>query len=127
MAKDVVRLMHALFLPAVESRGQGAWRPAADVYQTRRGWIVKFDLAGVRPEDVTAEVRGRQLRVRGTRRDCSVEEGCHYYQMEIAYSRFERTLELPCDLERAEIDTEFRDGMLFVQIHCTESPGESCR
>jgi HSP20 family molecular chaperone IbpA len=36
--------------------------------------------------------------------------------MEIAYSRFERQVELPGDLQRAKIDTEFRDGMLLVRI-----------
>jgi HSP20 family molecular chaperone IbpA len=36
--------------------------------------------------------------------------------MEIAYSHFERSLELPCDLERADITTEFHDGMLLVRI-----------
>lgn len=126
MAKDLVRLMHALFLPPPGGRSGGFWSPAADVYMTRRGWVVKFDLAGVRPEDVHIEVQGRRLRARGTRRDCTVEEGCHHYQMEIAYSTFERTLELPCDLERAHVTSEYRDGMLLVHIH-PEATGEARR
>jgi HSP20 family protein len=36
--------------------------------------------------------------------------------MEIAYSRFERSVELPCNLDRADITTEYRDGMLLVRI-----------
>ncbi len=124
MPKDLVRLMHALFLPGVGPCAPGLWCPAADVYHTRQGWLVKLDLAGVRPEDVTLEVQGRRMRVRGTRRDCTYQEGCHYYQMEIAYSNFERTLELPCDLERAGISSEFRDGMLLVHI-TPEASGES--
>ena len=36
--------------------------------------------------------------------------------MEIAYNCFERTLELPCDVSRAEISTDYRDGMLQVHI-----------
>jgi HSP20 family molecular chaperone IbpA len=36
--------------------------------------------------------------------------------MEIAYSDFERSLELPCDLGRADITTEYRDGILLVRI-----------
>ena len=38
------------------------------------------------------------------------------YRMEIPYSQFERALELPCDLKRAAITTEFKDGMLLVRI-----------
>jgi HSP20 family molecular chaperone IbpA len=36
--------------------------------------------------------------------------------MEIAYSRFERQVELPGDLQSARIETEFRHGMLLVRI-----------
>ena len=41
--------------------------------------------------------------MRGSRRDWCLEEGCHQYQMEISYSRFERCLTLPTDLERARV------------------------
>jgi HSP20 family protein len=116
MPKDLVHLMHALFLPAAQPCAEGSWCPAADVYRTRRGWLVKLDLAGVRLEDVTLEVQSRHVRVRGIRRDCTIQEGACYYQMEIAYSNFERNLELPCDLERVDITTEYHDGMLLVHI-----------
>jgi HSP20 family protein len=94
-----------------------AWRPSADVYQTRKGWLVKFDLAGVRPGDFALEVQGSRLTVHGTRRDCTLEEGCSHYRLEIAYSRFERSLDLPCNLQRAAIATDYRDGMLLVHVH----------
>jgi HSP20 family protein len=113
MSRDLIRLMHVLFPPAELG---GAWVPAADVYRTRRGWLVKMELAGVRPEDITVEYRGSRLRIRGSRRDCALEEGCCQYHMEIAYSDFERTLELPFSLERCRIDTEFNNGMLLLHI-----------
>jgi HSP20 family molecular chaperone IbpA len=59
---------------------------------------------------------GNRLTLRGVRRDLTAREGCHYYQMEIAYSHFERSLTLPCDLERSDIASEYRDGMLLVRI-----------
>jgi HSP20 family molecular chaperone IbpA len=40
--------------------------------------------------------------------------------MEIAYNRFERTLELPCDLERARITMECREGMLLLYVKTRE-------
>jgi HSP20 family protein len=116
MSEDLIRLMHALFLPAAESCRDSPWCPAADVYRGRTGWLVKFELAGVRPEDIELTVLGRRLTVRGTRRDWTAHEGSSYYQLEIAYSHFQRSLELPVDLERAQIGTEYRDGMLLVHI-----------
>jgi HSP20 family protein len=92
------------------------WQPSADIYRTRNGWLLKFDLAGVRPEDVTVSVRGRRVSVSGVRRDYIVEEGCSYYSMEISYNRFERSLEMPANLENARITLEARDGLLLVRM-----------
>ena len=122
MSKDMIRLMHALFLPNVESCRQGPLCPPTDVYRTRDGWLVKFELAGVRPEDMHLEVRGRRMTLRGVRRDRTAAEESHCYSMEIAYSDFERSLELPCYLERADITTEYRDGMLLVRIPTEATP-----
>jgi HSP20 family protein len=86
------------------------------VYCTRTGWLVKFDLAGVRPEDVRLAVSGGRLLLSGIRRDWCIEDGCNYYRMEIAYSNFARGIELPVNLEAAELTTEFQEGMLLVRI-----------
>lgn len=123
MSKDLIRLMHALFLPGVEAcQSTAPWQPLTDVYRTPTGWLVKVELAGVRAEEIDLEVLGGRMTVRGIRRDCVLERLAPgeprplHHRMEIAYSAFERCLELPCDLKRAAIDTEFRDGMLLVRI-----------
>ena len=120
MSQDLIRLMHALFLPASPC-GDVPWEPAADVYRTPLGWLVKFEMAGVRPEDIKLEAVGNTLTVSGVRRDRVREEGCRYYRMEIAYNRFERTLELPCEIGRGDVSTDYRDGMLLVHIRHREA------
>jgi HSP20 family protein len=92
------------------------WQPLADVYRTKDGWVLKFDLAGVRPDEVTVGIRGRRVCVSGVRRDSVVEEGCSYYSMEISYNRFERYLDMPADLENARVTIEARDGLLMVRM-----------
>ncbi len=92
------------------------WRPPTDVYRTREGWLVKMELAGVRPQDVSVHVSDRLLTVRGMRYDLDLTEGCRFHSLEIAYTAFERTLELPFRLEQARILTEFRQGMLLVRV-----------
>src|SRR5438445_9441863 len=87
LSKDLIRLMHALFLPATEACEDAPWRPAMDVYRVGGGWFVKFELAGVRPEDIDLEVLGKRMTLRGVRRDVTPKEECRCFQMEIAYSR----------------------------------------
>jgi HSP20 family protein len=116
MAKNPKRL-HSLFLPIARAFHESCcWHPSADVYRARDAWLVKFDLAGVRPEDISLSRRGPWLILRGSRRDASAQEGRSHYRLEIAYSEFERSVELPFDLESAEITWDYRDGMLMVRI-----------
>jgi HSP20 family protein len=86
------------------------------VFRTRDGWLLKFDLAGVKHQDVRVSIRGRYVTVAGHRRDSIVEEGFSHYSMEITYSRFERTIEMPCSLENARVAVEARDGFLLVRM-----------
>ena len=120
MSRDLMHLMRRLFLPAAEAFRNAAWGPSTDIYRTPEGWLVKLDLAGVRPEDVNVGVAGRKLKVKGVRRDWSASSGCRCYRLEIAYSRFEREIELPAKLDPAYIDTEYRDGMLLVRMSSGE-------
>jgi HSP20 family protein len=116
MPTDLIRLMQSLFLPAAETYGKSLWNPPLDVYRTRKGWLVKVELAGVRPEDIHVTVHGNRMTIEGTRRDWLTEEGCCQYRLEIAYSHFERTLELPCDLDHAHITTDYQYGLLLVRV-----------
>ena len=99
-----------------EEYPRSPWCPLADVYRCGYGWVVKLDLAGVRIEDVEMSVAGGRLTVQGLRRDWLCGEGHQSYSMEIAYNRFERAIEFPCDLEQAEIRSEYHDGMLLIHI-----------
>lgn len=90
--------------------------PSADIYRMDDGWVVKLDLAGVRPQDVDVEVRGHSIHVSGVRRDQFVQRGMRHHSMEICYSRFERTLQLPCEASKAAVTTEYTDGLLIVTI-----------
>jgi HSP20 family protein len=116
MGQDTIQRMKALFASTELLTQTSFWQPLVDIYRTPRGWLVKYDLAGVGPDDVSLSVKGPCLTLCGVRRDCCVEEGCNQYRMEIAYSCFERTIELPDNLDQARLLMEFRRGMLLVRI-----------
>jgi HSP20 family protein len=112
MASDRV-LRSCLFRPPAEEHG---WQPPLDIYQATDGWLLKADLAGIRPDEVTVSLQGRTVTLRGHRHDLALEEGCCHYRMEIAYSSFERSVELPADPGQARVETDYRDGMLLIRI-----------
>ena len=95
-------------------------RPPTDVYSTRTGWLIKMELAGVRLDDVAIDIRGNLLEIHGSRRDTTCDEITGHHNMEIAYQRFSRIVELPERVEAAQISVDFRDGMLLVRVQRNE-------
>ncbi len=86
------------------------WYPSADVYSTPDGWLVKVELAGVSAEDLEIDVQGNVLYIAGCRRDKSCAAvGVSYHQMEITYSRFEKTGALTGIIAMADIALEMED------------------
>jgi HSP20 family protein len=114
MARDSQRF--SLFLSGAEAFRQTHWQPSVDAYRTTCGWVLKYELAGVRPEEVQLAVGGRVVSLRGLRRDIFLEEHQQAYSMEISYNQFERVVELPEDLSHMLLSTDYRDGMLIVRL-----------
>lgn len=113
---DKPRQLPAFFAPFCRAEEETCWRPPVDVYRVRQGWLLKFDLAGVPIEDISVEVRGSRVTVSGVRHDWVAEEVAAYYSMEISYSRFERTVELPCTFANPRVELESRNGILMIRL-----------
>lgn len=93
------------------------WNPAADVYQSKDGWIVKVDLAGICSDELEIEITDSLLRISGCRRDTHYRDGFVYHQMEITYSRFEKTIQFPAPIEGASLKRDYSDGFLIIKLH----------
>ena len=93
------------------------WSPSADVYRCTEGWVVKLDLAGVCTDELKITISDSVLRISGCRRDTVYREGFVYQQMEITYSRFEKTIEFPSPIDGASIAQDYRDGFLIINVH----------
>ena len=92
------------------------WYPAADVYQTPEGWLVKVELAGVSIEDIEIDIQGNVLTIAGCRKDRSCSVGQTFHQMEITYSSFEKTLSFPASIEGAVVEHNFENGLLIIRL-----------
>jgi len=92
------------------------WNPAADVYRSADGWIVKVDLAGVCSDELEIEIHESLLSIRGCRRDTHYRDGFVFHQMEITYSRFEKSIQFPAPIEGASIRHDYKDGFLIINV-----------
>ena len=97
-------------------RGRG-FSPAVDVFYSDGPprAVVRADLAGILIEDVSLEIRGRQLLIAGERR-AEQSDGCLYQQIEIEHGPFRRTVELGADVVADEARASYEDGILAVEV-----------
>lgn len=116
MAQSINRYFHFLQSSRTSRPAGKLWYPAADVYQSLEGWVVKIELAGVSIEDIEIEIAGDTLYIAGIRRDTTCSHGVSYHQMEITYSRFEKVLRLPGSIEGAVIEHNFDNGLLIIRL-----------
>ncbi len=116
MAKSINRYFQFLANTKDAKPSGRLWYPAADVYETPEGWLVKVELAGVSAEDVQLDIQGDHLYIAGCRRDRSCAAGATYQQMEITYSHFEKTLKFPASIEGARIEHNFENGLLIIHL-----------
>jgi HSP20 family protein len=101
--------------------------PEVDVYycgQPARA-IVKVAVPGVDPDDVSLEVRGRQLVIAGRRR-AQEAEGRLYQQIEIAHGPFKRVIELSAEVDAEQASATYDDGILRIDIPLAQ-PEQSSR
>jgi HSP20 family protein len=121
MAKSLNRHFHFLGSSKRAKPSGPLWLPAADVYQTADGWLVKVELAGVSAEDIEIDIQGNTLYIAGSRKDKSCGGGISYQQMEITYSTFEKTLNFPASIDGATIEHNFDNGLLIIRLRKAEN------
>ncbi|MBN0040534.1 Hsp20/alpha crystallin family protein [Cellulosimicrobium cellulans] len=124
---------------------RSGYAPAADVYREGDDLVARFDLPGVDPErDVTVELEGRRLVVRGERRDqrvveapaaeaadgeqpeagtdgASTDEAAEVAPAgrrvrEVRFGEFRRTVTLPKAAEADAVRASYDAGVLTVTV-----------
>jgi HSP20 family protein len=105
-----------------------AFTPEVDVYycgQPPRA-VVKAELAGVDVDEVSLEIRGRQLIIAGERR-AQEAGGRLYQQIEIAHGPFRRVVELGAEVEAERASATYEDGILRIEIPLVQGNDETRR
>jgi HSP20 family protein len=114
------RDMDELFVDAFGrrvARRQGAFSPAVDVFYAGDPprAIVRAELAGIDPDGIALEVRGRELILSG-RRDPEAGADRVYQQLEIEHGPFRRVIALGADVDADAASAAYEDGMLVVEL-----------
>ena len=94
------------------------WRPPMDIYETVNSFVIKIEVAGLKPEeDVQFHLDRNILTVSGNRQDRTALKKQHYHQAELNYGPFERSIALPDVLaEDVKPQARYHGGFLEIDI-----------
>ncbi len=94
-----------------------SFRPPADFYETSRGLVLRLEVAGLAPDDLTLTLAGQELVIRGHRQPPPPEEGIvRFIHLEMGFGAFERCFFLPVAIDPQRVRAEYRDGILEVHL-----------
>jgi HSP20 family protein len=110
---------------------RGGFEPAVDVFcETPEEGVprvvVHAELAGIDPDRVALEIRGKELVLAGSRA-AGEAEGRAYQQVEIGTGAFRRVVSLGVEVHADRARATYRDGILRVELPLRgpEDAGES--
>jgi len=78
--------------------------------------VVRFEVAGVRGEDLRVNVEGPVLKLRGVRRTPASSAISRLQQMEISFGPFEREIAIQAVFDAEAVRARLEDGFLEVRI-----------
>ena len=95
------------------------WKPSVNLYEGPEAFVVCFDVAGMKAEQIDVRAEDCKLIIRGDRpmpqsKESPGPQSVHL--MEIDSGSFTRKVEIPSNVDEGKIDATYRDGFLWVVL-----------
>jgi len=97
------------------------FNPVASIAETENAYEVTLELPGMKPEDVTVELKDGQLWISGEKKEELEQKDKRYHSIERRYGQFQRVMDLGRAVNESEIDATFKDGVLKVTVPKSEA------
>ena len=94
--------------------GRGVF-PPVNIFSDQDGYVVRLEIPGIAPDQLTIETHGRTLTIAG-KRDVSTPSDGSVHRRERGSGQFSRSLQLPEDLDTGSAEASYQFGILTVRI-----------
>jgi len=105
-----------------QSQGPARWSLlAAETWETAHSVVIRVEIPGINEDDLTVDIEGNVLRIRGEKHTGLEQEVRRYHLVERAYGHFERRIPIPHGVDVGKAEVSYRSGVLVVILPKTES------
>lgn len=92
------------------------WGPRIDLAESENEITVKAELPGVEPNEVSVDVIGNTLTIRGEKKQEKEEKRENYHCVERQYGSFHRSVQLPASVDPNKVEAVFKNGVLTITM-----------
>lgn len=89
---------------------------AIDIFEQDDALIIKAAVPGINIDDLEVTVAGDVLSIKGIVEQSSDIDKAHYHQREFSYGTFCRSVRLPIEVNSAQVDALYKDGILTLSF-----------
>lgn len=89
---------------------------AVDVFQTPNEIVIRAMISGVKPEDLSISISRELVTIKGRRDETERVAENDYFQKELYWGAFSRTILLPSEIETDEADATEKHGLLTLRL-----------
>jgi HSP20 family protein len=100
----------------VQEMREKAWLPAIEVAETESSYLVKAEVPGMNPDDISVEVLGNMVTLKGETRQVKKEDKQNIHRSEFRYGQFYRQIPLPENINSDACRAEFHHGILELTL-----------
>ncbi|TYP92116.1 heat shock protein Hsp20 [Fodinibius salinus] len=112
-------IMDEFFNDALSARRDN-FVPSIDISETEDQFLISAELPGMKKEDITISLENGRLSISGERNIKSEENGKKYHRVETSYGSFERSFQLPDNVDEESISASYENGLLDISIQKNE-------
>ena len=100
--------------------GETTWNPSVDIYRQGENFILKSELPGLGKDDIDITIVDNIVTLKGSKKYESEIKDEDYYHVERLFGSFERSFELPANIDRSKVKALFNNGVLEVTLPLAE-------
>ncbi len=124
MRREMDRIWGNFFSETPMRRGEalewGEWFPEFDLSETKNELIVKAEVPGINPKDVSISLVDNMLTIKGEKKQEKEEKEENYHLLERSYGSFTRSVRLPQEVQSDKITAAYKNGLLKVTLPKSE-------
>lgn len=94
--------------------------PSIDISETDNQYLITAELPGMKKEDININIENRRLTISGERKFKEEEDNKTYHRVETHYGSFNRTFQLPGNINEESVSASYDNGLLNITVDKAE-------